>query len=126
MSQTASAERRRFQRIQLERAATVTVGDRVLDCELVDISIKGVLIRGDVDWQLEIGQRMDVLILVAADAASCIQVTAEVAHMGGNCIGAHIYSMDIDSSVNLRRLIEFNLGVPELLQRELSAMISDI
>lgn len=126
MSQPAPVERRRFRRIELERAATITVNGQVIDCELVDISLKGALIRFNSDWQLEIGQRLDLLVLLAPNASSCIRVTAEIAHLGDHFIGTHIYSMDIESGENLRRLVEINLGDAEMLGRELSAMISDI
>lgn len=126
MSQPAPVERRRFRRIEMERAATISVDGQIIDCELVDISLKGALISFDTDWQPEIGKRVDLLVLLSPNASSCIRVTAEIAHLGDRCIGTHIYSMDIESGENLRRLIEINLGDAEMLGRELSAMISDI
>ena len=126
MSHPAPAERRRFPRIVLERAATLSVDGQTIDCVLMDISLKGALLSFDVDWQPEIGKRIDLLVLLSPNAAACIRVTAEIAHLGDRRIGAHIYSMDIESGENLRRLVEVNLGDATLLGRELSAMISDI
>lgn len=126
MSQPNPTERRRFQRIELERAATLSVDGRTIDCELIDISLKGALVRFNEDWQPEIGKRVDILVLLAPEASSCIRVTGEIAHMGDRFIGAHIYSMDIESGENLRRLVEINLGDASMLGRELSAMIGDI
>ena len=120
------AERRRFQRIRLERAATITVDGRAIACELVDISLKGALLSYDHDWAPEIGRRTDLLVLLDTASAACIRVVAEIAHLGRNCIGIHIYSMDLESSENLRRLVEINLGDTALLERELGAMLDDV
>ena len=126
MSDSTLTERRRFQRIELERAATISVDHQTIECELIDISLKGALIKFNSDWQPEIGKRVDLLILLAPESSSCIRATGEIAHMGDDHIGTHIYAMDIESGENLRRLVEFNLGDAKMLGRELSAMISDI
>jgi hypothetical protein len=46
-----------------------------------------------------------------------------------SCRGSHrpallCHSIDIDSVTHLRRLVELNLGNADLLQRELSALVS--
>jgi hypothetical protein len=45
-----------------------------------------------------------------------------VAHCESEHVGFHCDHIDIDSITHLRRLVELNLGDPELLERELSAL----
>jgi len=48
-----------------------------------------------------------------------------LAHVGdNNTVGIRCESIDLDSISHLRRLVELNLGDPELLNRELSALVS--
>jgi hypothetical protein len=125
MSDPLANERRRFQRIRLERAVQVTSGGTAVDCELVDISLKGALVQPLAPWQPPRGSRAELLILLGDDPSWCIRCAGEVTHLEPGTIGIHIRAMDIASSENLRRLVEFNLGDPALLQRELGAMLDD-
>jgi len=52
-----------------------------------------------------------------------ISMNAKVVHIDNNHLGFECENLDIDSSTHLRRLIELNLGDPELLNRELSELI---
>ena len=51
-----------------------------------------------------------------------IRMTVTVMHVHADRIGLHCEHIDIDSVTHLRRLIELNLGDPELLERELSGL----
>jgi hypothetical protein len=46
-------------------------------------------------------------------------------HTRGQNAGLLCLDIDIDSVTHLRRLVELNLGDSDLLERELSALISD-
>ena len=46
----------------------------------------------------------------------------EIAHRENDELGLNCKDIDVDSITHLRRLVELNLGDPELLERELSAL----
>jgi hypothetical protein len=48
-----------------------------------------------------------------------------VTHIEGRYAGLDCHNIDLDSVTHLRRLVEFNLGSEELLERELSALLSE-
>jgi 7-cyano-7-deazaguanine synthase len=51
---------------------------------------------------------------------------ARIVHVEGRHVGLLCLSMDLASATHLHRLVELNLGAPELLDRELSALIVDV
>lgn len=126
MPDPASTERRRFQRIHLERAVQVSAAGIARDCELVDISLKGALVETPGDWQPGLGTRVELLVVLGDEPGYCIRAGGEVAHVRGSQCGIHLLGMDIASGENLKRLVEVNLGDPALLERELDAMLDDV
>ena len=50
---------------------------------------------------------------------------ARVSHVEWRYAGLRCLAIDLDSVTHLRRFVELNLGNPELLERELSALLSD-
>jgi hypothetical protein len=48
----------------------------------------------------------------------------ELVHREGHQVGLRCREIDIESIAHLRRLVELNLGDEDLLERELSALIS--
>ena len=52
-------------------------------------------------------------------------MNCQLAHCHGRLAGLVCTSIDLDSITHLRRLVELNLGDPDLLDRELSALIGD-
>jgi hypothetical protein len=47
-----------------------------------------------------------------------------VVHLQDRLAGLVCHGLDIDSATHLRRLVELNLGRPDLLERELSALLA--
>ena len=116
-------ERRRFSRITFHRPAELdAVGERVA-CELLDVSLKGALVEVPLSSLARPGQPAALTIrLDAGDAV--IRMTGQIVHREGTQVGMRCTEIDIDSIAHLRRLVELNLGDEELLERELSALIS--
>jgi hypothetical protein len=50
---------------------------------------------------------------------------ATVSHVDGRHIGLRCSSIDLDSITHLRRLVELNAGDPALLERELTALLTE-
>ncbi len=116
-------ERRRFSRITFHRPAELeALGERI-SCELLDVSLKGALFEVPASARARAGQPATLTIrLDAGDAV--IRMQGDVIHREGRQVGLRCKEIDIESIAHLRRLVELNLGDEELLERELSALIS--
>ncbi len=73
------------------------------------------------EWRGACGDQCRLKLALADDAAILMQGT--VAHVDGRKMGLRCDSIDIDSITHLRRLVELNAGDPDLLERELAALL---
>ncbi|MCJ8273082.1 MAG: PilZ domain-containing protein [Psychrosphaera sp.] len=112
------AENRRFTRIVFSAPVTLTADEKRWNTELIDVSLKGVLVVKPKVWHCQPG---DQFILSFQLAGSDIDITMAVhkAHERENCIGFTCDSIDLDSASYLRRMIELNVGSAEMLNRDL-------
>lgn len=115
-----SGERRRFHRFDFEARARLYSGNRMWETELIDISLKGVLLRRPDGFVGEPGALFRVEIHL--EGSVVISMSVAEAHLTGDRIGFACERIDMDSFTHLKRLIELNLGDPSLLTRELSAL----
>ncbi len=113
-------EQRKFSRIPFDVSVTLHLGDAQWETTLADISLHGALILTpehfepvmDAQYQLEIH----------LEGGPDITMDTHVAHQEDGHTGMRCDDIDVDSITHLRRLVELNLGNPELLERELSAL----
>lgn len=113
-------DNRRFTRIVFSSPVTVCaiVNDEHWTSELIDLSLKGALVKKPVDWQREIGEKFELSFqLVGTDID--IHMRVHKAHEHPDSIGFACDAIDIDSASHLRRLIELNVGSEALLHRDL-------
>lgn len=113
-------EQRRFTRIPFDAAAVLTCGDRAWTCELIDLSLKGALVRKPADWAGASGTACQLTLTL--DEEVRIRMDVSVAHIEEQQIGLACQDIDLDSITHLRRLVELNLGDSHLLERELMAL----
>lgn len=113
-------QRRHFSRIPFTGAARLECEHGGLDCQVLDLSLKGALLnmRGD----LPEGKAPCVLRLDLGEDAQVV-MRGHVAHREGSHVGLACEDIDLDSITHLRRLLELNLGDTALLERELAALI---
>lgn len=124
MSDSTHEDRRHFQRIPLERNATLHIGSENHHCEVADVSLKGVLlIPTKPGCTGSKGDKVTLDILLDTLGDTTIHMQGEIAHVEGNHLGIQCHQLDLDSATQLRRLVELNLADPDLLERELGAMI---
>lgn len=119
-SRSEANNRRRFQRFTYEATVRIYSGRAVWESQLIDISLKGMLLRRPTDWSGHSGDRFRVELQLAGGIF--ISMGIMVAHVGAQRIGCQLDKIDIDSFSHLKRLIELNLGDARLLNRELSAL----
>jgi PilZ domain-containing protein len=124
MSSNNITERRRFSRIPFQAQAHIkTVSGKLHpDCDVIDISLNGILIAKPEKWNGQMNDSYQV-DLVFEKGQLVIKMEAIVAHIDQQAIGFTCEHIDLDSITHLKRLVELNLGNEELLHRELSALI---
>ena len=114
------AEHRRFSRIALRRPATLELFDRRVECELLDISLRGARFRVPAAT-VEEGQVCTATVHLAA--RTTITMRGLVAHCRGEVVAVHCQRTDLDSLAHLRRVLELNLGDERLVEAELSTFV---
>lgn len=119
-----SDERRHYSRIAFHAPAQLTLPDRDLDVVVLDLSLKGALARLPADVQLSDGTPCTLCVHLDEEG-DLIRMETRVTHVEGRYAGLSCHSIDLDSVTHLRRLVELNLGSEELLERELSALLSE-
>ncbi|HEY7886532.1 MAG TPA: PilZ domain-containing protein [Cellvibrionaceae bacterium] len=114
-------ERRRFQRLEFNVRVELAQSGLHWHAWLVDISLKGLLIRG------LLPEDFDALAPVHAEVIlsdqTSIAMTTAVAHQSATATGLACLSIDLDSIRHLRRMMELNLGDAKAAERELSELM---
>lgn len=121
---SGSGERRHFSRIAFDGPAYLQAPDIALEARVVDISLKGVLVRLLEVTALPTTGPYELTIPLNDDFR--IAMSLELAHQEGAHAGFHCTHIDMDSMGHLRRLVELNLGDAEALRRELGDMAEDL
>jgi len=101
----------------------------LLRCQVIDISLKGVLLQLPDGPPPQAGMPCLVKLPLGAAAGEAgaevvIAMAGELAHVEGHHAGVLCRSIDLESITHLRRLIEVNLGDPAASERELKALIA--
>ncbi|MDH5394671.1 MAG: PilZ domain-containing protein [Gammaproteobacteria bacterium] len=119
-----STEQRHFTRIPFNTIATVIHSRTAqkFNAELIDISLKGLLIAKPDNWSFHNGDHFTVHIQLAKNEIE-INLAVIAVHSENNHIGLKTEHMDLDSATHLHRLVELNLGDESLLERELSELV---
>ena len=124
MSSNNITERRRSSRIPFQAQAHIKTvsGELHLNCDVIDVSLNGILIKRPKKWNGQMNDNYQVDLLLE-NGQLIIKMETIVAHIDQQSIGFTCEHIDLDSITHLKRLVELNLGDEELLHRELSALI---
>lgn len=116
-----SDERRRFTRVPFDAPAGLEQDGWRIEAPLLDLSLRGLLVREPVDWEPE---RAAEPFTAAIDLSEGNQIRMEVelVHAEEGLLGFRCLHIDLDSVSHLRRLIALNLGDEKLLERELGTL----
>jgi hypothetical protein len=117
-------ERRKHSRVAFHAPATLILSDRMLAAVILDLSLKGALVRLPAGTVIA-DQTLGKLRVQLDEMLAGIVMETRVVHLEGRYAGLLCLSIDLDSVTHLRRLVELNLGDPALLDRELSELIVD-
>lgn len=119
-----SSDKRQFSRISFDAPVTIQNENQQWLSKLLDISLKGALVLIPDNWESENQGEFKLSILLDN---SDIEIDMDVilAHAEKDHLGFQCQHIDIDSITSLKRLIELNLGDEELLEREISNMLTE-
>ncbi|MHC8405723.1 PilZ domain-containing protein [Pseudomonas sp. TMB3-21] len=115
------ADRRRFKRIAFDARTELIQGEQTWPVRLIDLSLKGLLIKKPEPWEGDPENDFFVDIHLSKDVD--IKMEVHLTHDDNGQLGFVCRHISLESIELLRRLIEFNLGDPEELERELGALI---
>lgn len=112
-----TTERRRFRRIDFDARVEIAQRGRFWQAQLLDISLKGVLLKKLGPYDLEVDT--PTLVKVILSDQTSIAMSTHIVHQTLDEIHMACISIDLDSISHLRRLIELNCGDAEAAEREL-------
>jgi hypothetical protein len=116
-------EKRHFSRVPFDtNDATITAGESTWQTQLIDICLNGALLIRPDGWTPAIGSECSIEIKLDGDNAVITIIKATVVHSEGDRIGVRRDMIDVESISHLRRLVELNLGDPELVNREMAEL----
>ena len=115
------ANRRRFKRIAFDARTELRQGEYIWPVKLIDLSLKGLLIERPEPWLGD--KEQDFLVDIHLSDDVDIEMDVRLAHEENGQLGFVCRHIGLESIERLRRLIEFNLGDPQELERELGALI---
>lgn len=121
---TKQDERRRFSRILFNAECTLLQNNMIWSTEVLDISIRGVLVQKPDHLALDLKTPCDAVIKLAG-SDSQIKMSLYFAHADEKTLGFRCKYIDIDSMTHLKRLVELNLGNEDMLKRELDALTAN-
>ncbi|MEJ5865100.1 PilZ domain-containing protein [Pseudomonas farsensis] len=121
---TSSNERRRFQRIDFDAPTELCQGERCWPVNLLDISLKGLLIERPANWNADLSQDFEAVIHLN-EKRSEVRMQVELRHEEPERLGFLCLYIDIDSMTHLHRLVELNLADSTEMMRELRQLIED-
>ena len=123
MSAKPTECQRVFSRIPFCADVELHLPDLTLQVNLVDIALKGALIRtsSPADVRLQTPCR---LVLPLSDAGEAIEMEGRIAHLKDLHVGIACEHIDLFSLTQLRRLLELNTGDADLMDRELSHLFA--
>ncbi|MDO9162317.1 MAG: PilZ domain-containing protein, partial [Methylococcaceae bacterium] len=102
--------------------ATLSFDNKTWLCEIIDLSLKGCLLKFDFNWKEDLEKTYTLSLQLSEH--QLIQMQVSTAHVIGNTAGFKCDHIDLDSISELRRLVELNLGDSSLLERDLQALAS--
>ena len=109
-----------FHRLFHQVKATLNSESHSYPCEIVDISLKGCLLRFDTPWIEPLEDIYNLKVELSDDIS--IDMLLSVTHVIANDASFKCEHIDDDSISQLHRFVKLNLGNSEVLERDLLAL----
>ena len=114
-------EKRKFKRVPFATVVRMMNVHGEWESFLLDISLKGALIKTPPKWFAELGDQHALTVLLDRSSVE-IHMQATLAHASDQALGFQCTHIDLESMSHLKRLVELNLGDGTLIERELHAL----
>ena len=114
-------ERRNFSRILFNADCTLRQDDLEWSTEVLDISLRGILVHRPDHFSLDLEQPCEATIRLSGSESHIIMALT-FSHEENNTLGFKCQHIDIDSMTHLKRLVELNVGSDDILKRELERL----
>lgn len=115
---------RRFQRVHFEAEVEVAFDGQSVQCDLVDIALKGALLEAREELPLTLGGICNLAINLPGTTIA-LDFQAQLVHREERHYGFKFLSEDLETMTHLRKLVELNTGDPESVRHELMAWLQD-
>lgn len=115
-------ERRHFHRITLDHPGVLRGPAGECAVTVHDISLHGACLRLAPGASPPMAPDQEAELELPLTGGVVIRMQVALRHREAQTLGCACRHIDIDSISELRRLVELNLGDPELLQRELAEL----
>lgn len=119
---TVKTDKRRFHRISFDAPCELHCQDQVWSTDVLDISLKGVLVQKPEGWSVPLKKPCEVVIHLNEREAAIV-MAVELKHVDEQRLGFRCQYIDLESATHLKRLVELNLGDQALLEREFARLI---
>jgi hypothetical protein len=125
MKTTDSKKPRHFSRIPFHADVQLhlDLSKEIQAARLLDISLKGALVETRQPIGNSCKGKNCSIVLVLLEGGESITMEGKVVHQDGQLMGIECQLIDVDSMINLRRLMELNLADQKLMERELGEVL---
>lgn len=113
-------DRRRFRRFPIAGSVRLYSGTAMWTTELLDLSLRGVLVATPESWTGQPGSRFR--LDVRLEGGLMIGMGVELVRDRGGALAFSCQKIDLDSFSRLKRFVELNVGNTEVLNRELAVL----
>jgi len=117
------SERRQYKRVEFDASAKLSKDNQTFDCQIIDLSIHGVLLRphGVIRSTVDALYELEIPL---SDKQNSVKMTLKLMHQHPDNLGFICESIDLDSITHLRKIVELNSGSPELLERDFQSLMN--
>ena len=122
-AESQGEDRRRFHRVGFQAEAWLKFDGQTVPAEILDISLTGALLNLDSATELEDGIPASLNVELGPDVEFAM-TGSMVSHGDGN-FALHRDLSLVEDDHHLRRLLELNLGDPDLMERDIEALVED-
>jgi len=112
-----SIEARRFSRVNFHIKATVKFGSKQFVGNVENLSLRGIFLV--TEEKLSVGDVAEIVISLSDDPENGLELEGKVARVTNDGIAFIFDKIDFDTYVHLKRLVEFNIGDPEQMDKEM-------
>ncbi len=120
---TEHSEKRHFSRVPFIAEARLEANRTSQPCRLLDIALRGALVETPRSEGYPTGIACRLILPLDERGEQQIVMEGSIIHREARHVGIECRHIDVDSLSHLRRLVEFNLGDDNFLDRELHELL---